>query len=434
MSLLPLLWVLSATVPSVAEVTHTKLAREHTIFVSNDVPFYAPATLVIRAGEKVHWRSGTRSDTHSVREALHGTFSLDIPPGGEVTYHFRRTGEYRYRCRYHPWMVGTIVVEPRRLTVDWQPLPEALRSGRFVSGEGGSFIVGPGARPEIARLHNGHVLPLRALTSAIAPEVRPGVGGDGTLWFAGQSPGTLVSFSPSTKTSTVHPIPVERRPLRPPRSGENDAGNPAAGSGRRSTVTALAPAADGTVWFHDLPSRRIGQYVPETATVNWTSAPELDEPLAAMRAGADGLLWLLGRAGQAGHLDPGNQTAHVSLRTMPVGPDLAAGRGAAWMVSSGRGKILRLDEEGAVVEFTVPPAIANPGLLVPAGEAVWIMRREGSIAQLVDGQIEEYAVSPPGNGFGDMAAGSKDEWWLLDAQKQRLGHFSAEVRTLAPLQ
>jgi plastocyanin len=229
------LWLAQPDVPRAAEVAYGRLAREHTILVSNATPYYAPGTVTVHVGETVHWRSAVHSDTHSVREALHGTFSLEIPPGGEVTHQFQRPGEYQYRCRYHPWMVGKIVVEPKTLEVRWETGPS--------------------------------------------------------------------------------------------------------------------------------------------------------EP------------------------------------ALPV---------TSWSIDPAHHKILRRDERGAV-EFTVPASLGAPKALAPAADGVWILTDDGQLAQLVDGRIDEYAVSSPLRGVVGLAGGPNGELWLLDGEGHRIGQVSVEVRTLARL-
>jgi plastocyanin len=233
------LWLAQPDVPRAAEVASGRLAREHTILVSNGPPFYAPATVTVQVGETVHWRSGAHSDTHGVREALHGTFSLEIPPGGEVRHQFQRPGEYPYRCRFHPWMVGKVVVEPRKLEVRW--------------------------------------------TSSSSEE---------------------------------------------PRNSEE--------------------------------------------------------------------------------------------------PDV-------WSLDRAHNKILRRDEGGAVVEFSVPSSMGAPKALAPAADGVWILTDDGRLAQLIDGRIDEYAVTSSLRGVAGLAAGGNGELWLLDGEGHRIGQISVEVRTLARL-
>lgn len=137
------LWLAPPDVPRAAEVARGRLAREHTISVSNGPPFYAPAAVTVQVGDTVRWRSAVSSDTHSVREALHGTFSLEIAPGGEATHQFKRPGEYLYRCRYHPWMMGKVVVQPKRLEIRWQPSPGEERPAAAKSGAPAAIRAGP---------------------------------------------------------------------------------------------------------------------------------------------------------------------------------------------------------------------------------------------------------------------------------------------------
>lgn len=398
----------SAVESRAAEVSHARLVREHSILVTNAAPFYAPGSITIRAGENVRWRSGRQSDTHSVREVLHGTFSLELTPGGEVSHRFKQSGEYEYRCRYHPWMAGRIVVEPRRLAIQWQPFPETLTGGRLVADDAGAFIVGPGAQPTIGQLGRGEIILLGALDERVRPEVTPEVDAGGSLWFSGESPGTLRRFSPLTRTTDAIPIATAT-----------------------GALTALAAAVDGTLWFHDPGSRRIGRLDPRTSGVSWLDA-DLSQPLTSMRAGTDGVIWVLDRSGRVGRLDAKKSDARISWTAPALGERLTVGRGAAWLLSRDRGKIIRVDGTGALLEFTVPPAIGSPAFLAPLAGGVWMMKDAGRVAQLVDGQIEEYELSPPGGRVTGMVA-TREELWLLDMEKHRIGHAAAEVRAPARL-
>lgn len=392
--------------PAVAEATRTRIDRQHTILVTNVSPFYAPARLTVRVGETVRWRNGRSSDRHSVRETLHGTFSLEIPPGEEASFRFAHPGEFHYRCRFHPWMHGTVFVEPAPLNIEWRSLSADLRGARLLSAEDGSVVlVGAGNRPVVARGTAAGVIVAGVLDRPILPGVRPGLGRDGALWFAGETPGTLVSFSIATGASSLH--------------------RPAAGAG---VWTVLATAPDGGVWLHDLASRRIGRFEPTAGTTAWYPAPAVERPLAAMRIGADGLVWLLDQEGRAGHLDPREGRLKMSSEARETGPDLVVGEGVAWMLSPGRRKILRLDRDGLWVELTVPLKTGILRGLAPAAGGVWFTDEGGEIARLVDGRIEEYAVSPLPGRLGDVAGGSGSSLWLLDPAGPRLGHAAAEDR------
>jgi|1186.fasta_scaffold227078_2 plastocyanin len=87
------------------------LDRERTIVVTSRPPYYTPAVLRVTVGEAVRWINPLPAERHGVREVEQSTFSFELSPGGEQVVRFTQTGEYVYRCRFHPWMQGRIVVE-----------------------------------------------------------------------------------------------------------------------------------------------------------------------------------------------------------------------------------------------------------------------------------------------------------------------------------
>ena len=45
--------------------------------------------------------------------ARDGTFNFpSINPGQSVSFTFTKPGRYDYYCNLHPWMTGTVIVEP----------------------------------------------------------------------------------------------------------------------------------------------------------------------------------------------------------------------------------------------------------------------------------------------------------------------------------
>ena len=74
-----------------------------------DVAF-APARVTAHAGDSVVWRNGDIVAHTATSEE--GGFDVDVPPGGEGSAVMARPGSFAYTCRYHPNMMGRIVVEP----------------------------------------------------------------------------------------------------------------------------------------------------------------------------------------------------------------------------------------------------------------------------------------------------------------------------------
>jgi len=66
-------------------------------------------TVVIGVNNTVTWVS--HSLAYDTVSAVNGTFaSGSIAPGTTFSYTFTAPGTYPYRCIYHPWMVGTVIV------------------------------------------------------------------------------------------------------------------------------------------------------------------------------------------------------------------------------------------------------------------------------------------------------------------------------------
>ena len=330
-------WLAPADVPRATEVTYGRLAREHTILVSNGPPYYAPGTMTVQVGETVHWRSAVHSDTHSVREALHGTFSLEIAPGGEVRQQFQRPGEYPYRCRYHPWMVGKIVVEPRRLDVAWQPSPE----GRVVAGEGGAFVVGSGVRPEIARLEHGSAARIGVLPRAIRTDVTPAVAPDGSLWFAGEAEGTLVRF--------------------------------AAGDVAVQNVSAVVDeiaAGGGAIWIYDGKAKRVGRFVDDAKSVQWLASADV----AVMRASAHALWAVNGARTKILEIDQRGTVVEFTVPASLGAPRaLAPAASGVWILTES-GRLARL-ADGRIDDYDVSANAARDVVAGQDGE-LWLLDGE----------------------------------------------------------
>jgi plastocyanin len=78
---------------------------------SNNGQFYSPSIYNVTVGMTVTWVNHD-SATHTVTED-NGLFdSGPIPPSGSFSYTFTKAGMYQYACTYHPWMTGTVIVNP----------------------------------------------------------------------------------------------------------------------------------------------------------------------------------------------------------------------------------------------------------------------------------------------------------------------------------
>ena|SRR5688572_22837010 len=85
-----------------------KKAKSHT--VEMDDKKYEPGTLKIKVGETVVWENVDDHD-HTVIADDKSFKSGNISPGDTFEFTFKKAGTYKYSCKYHPRMKGTIVVQ-----------------------------------------------------------------------------------------------------------------------------------------------------------------------------------------------------------------------------------------------------------------------------------------------------------------------------------
>ena len=73
---------------------------------------YEPAVLTVKLGTEVTW-TNTGAVVHTVTAADRKAFdSKNIGPKARFSWTFQSAGTFSYFCTYHPWMKGTIVVQP----------------------------------------------------------------------------------------------------------------------------------------------------------------------------------------------------------------------------------------------------------------------------------------------------------------------------------
>ncbi len=71
---------------------------------------YSPATLTIAVGSTVIWKN--RGPVAHTVTSDDGKFdSGDLPAGGTFRFTFSKSGTFPYVCEYHPYMIGTIIVQ-----------------------------------------------------------------------------------------------------------------------------------------------------------------------------------------------------------------------------------------------------------------------------------------------------------------------------------
>lgn len=111
---LTLLFVLSCTQQPLqepetfppAQAEQTDLGQNHYLTITNNQ--FQPLTLEAKISDQIEWLNQD-STKHSITFE-DGRLDEDILPGETAFYLADEAGEFRYFCRYHPGMQGTIIV------------------------------------------------------------------------------------------------------------------------------------------------------------------------------------------------------------------------------------------------------------------------------------------------------------------------------------
>ncbi len=79
---------------------------------------FTPVTVTIPAGASVVWAVRKDPEQHTVTPTTPGSFDGSGPlfDGDDYTVRFDTPGRYDYVCSFHPFMTGSVVVEPAATT------------------------------------------------------------------------------------------------------------------------------------------------------------------------------------------------------------------------------------------------------------------------------------------------------------------------------
>lgn len=384
---------------AVAEGRQMRLEREHVVRVGTLAPFYSPPFVRVRVGDSVRWANGMLADTHGVRDVRRGVFSFEIPPGGEARFRFREPGEYVYRCRFHPWMTGRVLVEPRRLDVAWRDLPAGFDAVHLVArADGGGVVaVEGGTRPRAAAVSDEGVTLLGAPSRAVRGDAPPAVGSGGALFWLARDAAALVRLDP---------------------------GGASAALALDQALVPAAPAAsssDGRIWLHDAAGGALVGVDPASGDAVRVPVAGFERPAVALAADAEGL-WLLDGDGRVARVERAGGRVTPGPQLAPGQPAfLSADAGGAWLPGEST-SLLRLGRDGRAVAFPVPLAGARITALAPDGHgAAWALTNTNALVRVGADGADVFELAPaPERGVG-LVLDARGVLWLLDAARGRVG-------------
>lgn len=396
---------LAVLVPGLPCARGTGPLAAQVVRVSNVAPFYSPGGLTVEVGDTVEWRNGELSDVHVIFLREGQVVSPPIEAGAAWRHAFAAEGEYAYRCRLHPWMRGVVTVVPHTVQAREYELPPGWAPAIDVvpDGLGGAWVVegapvaGEGAATgRVARLgpdgrvEEGHIDSPKFRVRYLGADARtlwflepvsgvpigwrraggggtrrwteprlvraPAVlGGEGTVWFPGETPGTLRSLRLADGSFRDWPL-----------------------GGAAGTPTALGAAADGAVWAALAPGDRLVRLDPATGAVADFPLPRGSRVSEVSPRPGNEAWFLDGAAGRVGRVRDGWSVGFLvrrgtEARGLWAGPE----PDLAWFAELGSDRVGTVGPAG-VASLAVPPALA-PVVRVrtDAGGTLWILGAGG---------------------------------------------------------
>jgi streptogramin lyase/plastocyanin len=379
--------------------------RIYVVRLSNEAPYYSPASTDVQVGDAVRWVNEGASDTHSVYFSS-GTYAApSILPGTESCHRFDREGEFEYTCRFHPWMHGTVVVGPKRLpSVQVQaPASVELRDAEFMVGPQATWLLQTSPGPQAFQISPvGTLTPHHLPISSVAGTrfaIEPG----GAIWLLQAPYASLLRYDLTARSSKEYKLEA---PLDP--------GMPLGFAGSK-------------LWSFDSGSGRFLAFDPGTGKVQWSSPQKIGAPPVEMASTPAGRVFLVENGRHVAAIFDSAQQKTTEFDFGPVArlSSVAAGADDGWFTDAGRNKLLQA-HDGWIYEHTISSLASGPqGLSVTDTGAVWFAETEvGRLGHFNKGKISEFAL-PEGARPLRVAADAERHLWIMEAAGHALRRVEA---------
>jgi len=188
----------------------------------------------------------------------------------------------------------------------------------------------------------------------------------------------------------------------------------------------LAVGSDGSAWYTDTAAGAVVQLAPSGEASPYT----LDSPitrLGRLAVAPDGSVWFTDATGWGiTQLQNGAFKRHASVAADegPYGIAVSAA-GVVWASLQRSGKLLRIDPDGTTASLDLPRRGAVPtDLAVGADGSVWFLQfRANRLGQLKEGKFYEFEVGQENVGLSGLAAAPDGTIWFGMVRTSSLGRL-----------
>ena len=194
---------------------------------------------------------------------------------------------------------------------------------------------------------------------------------------------------------------------------------------------------DGTVWFTEINTNKIGMFNPDTKEFKEHDIPTMSSRPHGLVTDESGNVWFTEvGAGQIGKLDMQTQTiTEYSTPTANSGPHtpIFADQNTLWFTEQGASQIGKLDvTTGIIEEFKTITPSANPyGIITDNDGNAWFAELQGHHVGRVDaitGDVTEYPLPTDNSGPRRIAIDSNGILWITQYNAGKIASLDPDTK------
>ena len=196
------------------------------------------------------------------------------------------------------------------------------------------------------------------------------------------------------------------------------------------TPTAIAAAADGTIWFTIDLAAAIGRV--RDGRLERLSLPSNNVEPIGLGVGPDGSAWYTDNSARGiSRITPAGEISSYPLGTplVRLGRLAVSPRGAVWFAEATGYSITRL-KDGEITRHVFESPRGDPyGVAVAADGTVWATLRLGNqlLHITIDGGIKAFDLPKPTAAPSDIGTGPDGSVWFIELRENRIGRLKGDV-------